>query len=85
METLGTRVALASTHHPQSNGLTERMNRTLISMVRKTCWQEQGGWVEALPLLEFAYNNSKHRTTGVAPFEVCQGNRPVVPASLLIP
>ena len=85
MELMGTRVALASTHHPQTNGLTERMNRTLLAMIRKTCQEAKSTWVEALPLLEFAYNNSVHRATGVAPFEVCQGNRPIVPAALLIP
>ena len=38
-----------------------------------------------LPLLEFAYNNSKHSTTGITPFEAIQGSRPVVPAALLVP
>ena len=32
---MGTRVHLATTHHPQSNGLTERMNRTLINLIKK--------------------------------------------------
>ena len=32
---MGTQVALATTHHPQTNGLTERLNRTLLSMIRK--------------------------------------------------
>ena len=85
MQMMGTRVALATTHHPQTNGLTERMNRTLIAMIRKVCWTERSKWVEALPLLEFAYNNSVHRSTGVAPFEACQGNKPTVPATLLMP
>ena len=35
MQALGTRAALASTHHPQTNGATERANRTLIQMIRK--------------------------------------------------
>ena len=32
---MGTRVHLATTHHPQTNGLTERMNRTLIGLIKK--------------------------------------------------
>ena len=85
MGRLGTRVALATTHHPQTNGLTERMNRTLIQLIRKVCAKEKEKWVEALPLLEFAYNNSPHRTTGITPFRANQGSDPHVPASLLIP
>ena len=85
MAMMGSRVALASTHHPQSNGLTERMNRTLIAMIRRVCAQQQSGWVEALPLLEFAYNNSLHSATGVTPFQADTGRSPVVPASLLVP
>ena len=85
MGKMGTRVALATTHHPQTNGLTERMNRTLINMIRKVCAEHQTKWVEVLPLLEFAYNNSPHRVTKVSPFQAMQGTSPTVPASLLLP
>ena len=85
MKLMGTRIALASTHHPQTNGLTERMNRTLIAMIRKVCNQEKGKWVEMLPLMEFAYNNSRHSATGVTPFQAIQGTNPVVPAALVVP
>ena len=85
MEKMGTRVALATTYHPQTNGLTERMNRTLIGMIRKVCADNQAKWVEALPLLEFAYNNSPHRVTKVSPFKAIQGVDPIVPAALLLP
>ena len=85
MQKMGSKVALATTHHPQTNGLTERMNRTLISLVRKVCVDQQAKWVKALPLLEFAYNNSPHSVTHVSPFKAVQGVDPIVPASLLLP
>ena len=37
MRRIGTKVALVSTYYPQTNGLTERMNRTLLGMVRRVC------------------------------------------------
>ena len=61
------------------------MNRTLISMIRKSAAQAKDKWVEMLPLLEFAYNNSVHRATTVTPFLANQRSHPVVPASLLVP
>ena len=80
---LGTRVHLATTHHPQTNGLTERMNRTLIALIRKVTQQKPKEWDDQLPLLEFAYNQTPNATTGIAPFEAQQGYLPAVPTSLM--
>ena len=80
---MGTRVAMASTHHPQTNGLTERCNRTLISLIRKYVHAHPGRWAEFLPLFEFAYNSSIHSTTQVAPFVADRGAHPPMPVSLL--
>ena len=81
---LGTRVHLATTHHPQSNGLTERMNRTLITLIKKVTQLKKHEWEELLPLLEFAYNQTPNATTGVAPFEAQQGYLPEIPSTLLV-
>ena len=61
------------------------MNRTLIGLVWKVYAQQKEKWVELLPLLEFAYNNSVYSTTGVSPFCAVQGQNPMVPAALLVP
>ena len=80
---LGTRVALATTHHPQSNGLTERSNRTLISLIRKYTQSHPQHWAEFLPLFEFAYNSAVHAVTKVSPFAAERGCAPPTPATLL--
>ena len=80
---MGTRVALATTHHPQTNGLTERLNRTLISMIRKYTQQAANRWAEFLPLFEFAYNRSRHEQTKRTPFSVVYGEDPPVPLDYL--
>ena len=80
---MGTRVQLASTHHPQTNGLTERMNRTLIGMIKKMTHNSLHEWDTILPLFEFAYNVTPHSITGIAPFVANQGYLPATPAALL--
>ena len=81
---LGTRVSLATTHHPQTNGLTERLNRTLIALIRKYTQMYPSRWTEFLPIFEFAYNRSIHTTTGVSPFLANTGQVPPIPAQLLV-
>ena len=83
-QVLGTRVAMATTHHPQTNGLTERLNRTLIDMIRKYTSQHPWKWGDYLPIFELAYNRSKHATTGVAPFMADRGYVPLLPAQLML-
>ena len=80
---MGTRVHLASTHHPQTNGLTERINRTLIGMIKKMTQNSLHEWDMLLPLFEFAYNTTPNASTGIAPFLANQGYLPATPASLL--
>ena len=80
---LGTKVAMASTHHPQTNGLTERCNRTLLSLIRKYAHMYPQRWAEFLPLFEFAYNSAVHSITRVSPFRAEKGYDPLIPATLL--
>ena len=84
-ETLGSRCALASTHHPQTNGATERVNRTLIQMIRKYASTQQSKWAQFLPYFEFAYNSAVHSTTGIAPFVAELGRMPNIPIAMLVP
>ena len=84
-ETLGSRCALASTHHPQTNGATERVNRTLIQMIRKYASTQQTKWAQFLPYFEFAYNSAVHSTTGIAPFVAELGRMPNIPIAMLMP
>ena len=83
IERMGTRVALATTHHPQTNGITERANRTLLQMIRRVCAGRGSAWVKWLPLMELAYNSSIHSITRVSPFFVNYGYHPKLPASFL--
>ncbi|GFY77112.1 transposon Ty3-I Gag-Pol polyprotein [Trichonephila inaurata madagascariensis] len=46
-------------YHPQTNGLTERFNKTLADMLSMYVGMEQTNWDEILPFVLFAYNIAK--------------------------
>ena len=82
---LGTSLKLSSSYHPQTDGQTERMNRTLEEMLRPYCTNpdRQRHWERYLPLAEFAYNNTPQTATGHSPFYLCYGLHPVSPIDLV--
>jgi hypothetical protein len=84
-EYLGTTLCMSSGYHPQTDGQTERMNRTLEEMLRAYCAEEhrQHHWDDYLPLVEFQYNNAVNRSTGFSPFFLAYGQHPITPAALL--
>jgi len=80
-EKLGTKLAMSTSHHPQTDGQTERMNRTMEEMLRAYTNYQQNNWDELLPAVEFAYNNSKNLSTGFTPFEIDLGQHPNTPTT----
>ena len=45
--------------------------------------KRQSDWDDRLGMIEFAYNNSIHSSSGYTPFYLCYGRHPVSPATLL--
>ena len=62
-------------YHPQTDGLVERFNGTLKSMLRKLTSKNQKDWDELLPYILFAYREVPQESTGFAPFELLYGHR----------
>ena len=75
---------MSTSFHPQTDGQTERTNRTLEEMLRAYVNYKQDNWDEYLPIAEFAYNNSKQISTGYTPFELDAGQHPLLPTSLAV-
>ena len=73
----GTEHRVTSAYHPQSNGLTERFNQTLVDALVKKVQDDQHDWERHIESVLFAYRTSKHKSTGMTPFYVmhlCEAN-----------
>ena len=79
--TLGTRVMPSTAYHPQTDGQTERTNRSMEQMLRCTL-TDDAEWQDKLALVEFAYNTSEAASTGTSPYEAVYGRAPRTPLSL---
>lgn len=77
---LGVKLNMSTANHPQSDGQTERMFRTLNSMLRAYCHNNMFEWDEYLPFAEFAYNNAYQSTIEMSPFEADLGYSPLLPS-----
>jgi hypothetical protein len=80
---LGTKLLFSTTCHPQTDGQTEVVNRTLSTMLRAVLKKNIKMWEECLPHVEFAYNRSLHSATKMCPFEIVYGLLPHAPIDLM--
>lgn len=73
---LGVTLLLSTSHHPQTDGQTERMNQTLETYLRHYVNALHSNWSEYLPLAEFAINSRWHSALHTTPFYGALGYRP---------
>ena len=65
---LKTKHKTTTAYHPQSNGMTERFNKTVVEMIRKYVDDGFENWEEALGPMASAYRNSVHSSTMESPY-----------------
>jgi hypothetical protein len=73
---LGTNLMFISSYHPQTDGQTEVVNRSLGDLLRSLVTEHHSSWDSILPQEEFAYNDSVNRSTGKSPFQIVYGMHP---------
>ena len=74
-ENQGTRLNSSSAYHPQMDDQSEIANLIMLDLLKAYVIKEdqRDQWEKYLPLLEYAYNNTVHTSTGNAPFETIEG------------
>uniref|UniRef100_A0A9J8AFX2 Integrase catalytic domain-containing protein n=1 Tax=Cyprinus carpio carpio TaxID=630221 RepID=A0A9J8AFX2_CYPCA len=65
-----------SVYQPQTDGLTERFNKTLKQMLRRVAAEDKGDWVVMLPYVLFGVQEVPQASTGFTPFELLFGRQP---------
>lgn len=71
-ESWGVTQKLTTAYHPQTN-LTERVNRTLKTMIASFVGEHHQDWDRWLPEFRLAINTAVHETTGVPPAVLALG------------
>ncbi|GJU65105.1 putative reverse transcriptase domain-containing protein [Tanacetum coccineum] len=72
---LGTNLDMSTAYHPQTDGQSERTIQTLEDMLRACVIDFGSSWDRHLPLVEFSYNNSYHRSIKAVPYEALYGRK----------
>ena len=79
---LGIKQLPTSPDHSQCDGLVEKFNRTLKTMLSKLAVNKGCDWDQVLGPLLFAYRTMPHSSTGETPFFVLYGRNTKLPSVL---
>ena len=69
--------------HARSDGMIERMNRTMQNMLSKYIQENQKDWDLYLDFIVMAYNTCEHESTGCSPYRILYGENIVLPIDIL--
>ena len=81
---LNTQLNFSSAYHPQTDGQTEVVNRSLGNLLRCLAGEHVNSWDQKLSQAEFAHNHAFNRITGFSPFTVVYSVVPRGPLDLIL-
>ena len=80
---LGIDKLTTSPHHAQTNGMCERTNRSIMTVLRKLCVQYPLKWDELLDFALAQMRFCKHRSTQESPYLLATGQDPILPVDFI--
>jgi RNase H-like domain found in reverse transcriptase/Integrase zinc binding domain len=72
----GIKLNMSSSYHLETDGASERSNKTVVQCLRFHVERNQSGWSKALPLVRFNIMNTINVSTGFSPFQLRMGRSP---------
>ena len=72
-------------YHPESDGIVERFNRTLLMMLAMFAGKNRDDWDDLLPAVMMAYRSSVHESTGFSPYRLMFGEECTLPMDIGLP
>ena len=66
----GIKLKMSTAYHPETDGASERTNKTIIQCIRFAVERDQQGWVKALPKICFDIMNTVNTSTSFTPFQL---------------
>lgn len=83
----GVKLKMSSSYHPETDGSSERSNKTVNQMLRYHVRRNQKGWARALPRIRFQIMNTRNASTGFSGFQLLMGRSPrvippIIPSNL---
>ena len=80
---IGATAALSSSHHPQTDGQSERAIQTFLRLLRAFTYEANDQWANLLPVLQFALNDAATEPNQHSPYFIVFGVHPASPLSTL--
>lgn len=81
----GVKLKMSTAYHPETDGSSERTNKTVNQAVRFHVTRNQVGWARALPRIRFNMMNTINASTGFTGFQLMTGQSPRIIPPIVMP